>query len=102
MDREQYLMQCLAEEALEVAHRVSKLLRFGPHETQPGQPLDNVQRLVEEIQDFNTVRNLLVMRGSLPAGAFDPSKAKIGKLIKYGEHSRQQGCLNIPEGETLV
>jgi len=59
LSREQYLLKCLEEECAEIAQRVSKSLRFGPHETQPGQPLNNVSRINLELNDLCAVIEML-------------------------------------------
>lgn len=50
LDRE--LLTILAEECCEVGQRVSKALRFGLMEIQPGQPLSNAERISEELGDL--------------------------------------------------
>ncbi len=50
LDRE--LLTILAEECCEVGQRVSKALRFGLMEVQPGQPLSNAERISEELGDL--------------------------------------------------
>jgi NTP pyrophosphatase (non-canonical NTP hydrolase) len=50
LDRE--LLTILAEECCEVGQRVSKALRFGLMEIQPGQPLSNAERIAEELGDL--------------------------------------------------
>jgi hypothetical protein len=59
MTREQHLLIKLSEECAEVAHRVSKALRFGLDEIQPGQDLDNGERLWQEIHDLIAVIEML-------------------------------------------
>lgn len=46
------ILTILIEEAVEIQQRATKLMRFGPTERQPGQELDNVERLSLEIGDF--------------------------------------------------
>ena len=46
------LLVCLIEEASEVQHRATKLLRFGASEVQSGQDKDNTERLSEEVGEF--------------------------------------------------
>lgn len=50
LDRE--LLTILAEECCEVGQRVSKALRFGLMEIQPGQPLSNAERIASELGDL--------------------------------------------------
>lgn len=55
MNRTEYLLCCLAEECTEVGQRVSKALRFGLREVQPMQPLNNAERIREEMRDLLAV-----------------------------------------------
>ena len=59
MNLEQYLLTLLVEECAEVAQRATKAQRFGMNEVQPGQDLNNFQRLNGEINDLMTVMGLL-------------------------------------------
>lgn len=59
MDRTEHLLICLAEECSEVSQRVSKALRFGLQEIQPGQDLTNAQRIVGELVDLLAVVDML-------------------------------------------
>lgn len=52
MNRREHLLIIAAEECSEVAHRISKALRFGLCEIQPGQPLTNAQRILVEYQEL--------------------------------------------------
>lgn len=45
MKRHEHLLSILAEECCEVGQRVSKALRFGLDEVQPGQDLSNAERI---------------------------------------------------------
>lgn len=59
MTRTEHLLTCVAEECLEVAQRATKALRFGLSEVQPGQPLNNAQRIAEELIDLFAVLRML-------------------------------------------
>lgn len=59
MNRSEHLFTILAEEAVEVAHRVTKVLRFGLLEVQPGQTATNVERLHGELCDLAAVLEML-------------------------------------------
>ena len=52
MNRLEHLLTIGAEECAEVAQRISKALRFGLEEVQPGQLLDNAERIREEFTDL--------------------------------------------------
>lgn len=45
MNLQEHLLSCLAEECAEVGQCVSKALRFGLQDAQPGQPLTNLERM---------------------------------------------------------
>lgn len=53
ISRTQALIAKVAEEALEVAARAFKALRFGLSETERGQDQDNAQRLMSEYTDLS-------------------------------------------------
>jgi NTP pyrophosphatase (non-canonical NTP hydrolase) len=48
----QYLTAKLQEEAAEVIQAVSKINRFGPHNSHPDRNTTNLQELVGELEDF--------------------------------------------------
>lgn len=54
-----YLIQCLAEEAVEIAHSASKCLRFGDDNQWPGYEGTALERLAGEINDFKAVLEML-------------------------------------------
>lgn len=88
LKRQQQLLIRLAEECSEVSQRVSKALLFGLFETQEGQPLDNSERLNQEIIDLEAL--IIMLRGE---GYINPSsieaieakKLKVEKYIKYSD-----------------
>ena len=55
---ERELLTILIEEAAEVQQRATKMLRFGIHEVQPGQPHTNRERLSIELGDLMAVITL--------------------------------------------
>ena len=81
MNRNEHLLWILAEECAEVAQRASKAARFGLEEVQPGQPLSNSRRILQE-------------DGCLPADdlrtQIDAKKLKVEKFLRY---SRERGTL---------
>lgn len=95
MNKSEYLLQKLSEECAEVAQRASKCNTFGVHEIQPGQELDNAQRLSDEYADLCAVFGMLIDEGIiLPdenfAIKFSNKKEKVAKFMEY---SREKGCL---------
>lgn len=95
MTENEHLLLCLAEECDEVGQRVMKALRFGLDEIQPGQPLNNAERIVEELQDLISVATILRRRLVLPSCHVpdDVIQAKAAKIAKFMEIGRQNGVL---------
>lgn len=66
MTRIEHLLTILAEECAEVAQQVSKTLRFGPLEVQPGQTLTNAERINMEVMDLMASLEMLNDAGVIP------------------------------------
>jgi len=73
MTRSEHLLVILAEECNEVAQRVSKALRFGLEEIQPGQGKTNAERISDELDDLMAVLEMLCDEGCLDGSPFDSS-----------------------------
>jgi NTP pyrophosphatase (non-canonical NTP hydrolase) len=93
MNRTEHLLTCLAEECAEVAQRVSKALRFGLTEVQPGQGKDNAERIAEELGDLYAVALILADENVIPL-AEAPLTAKREKIERFMSISREQGALS--------
>lgn len=96
ISKEEYLINCLGEEGVEIAQRVFKINRFGLNEIQPGQELNNLQRLQIEITDF--VATLQMLAELMPEfdGDIDLDaavKRKQEKLKKYIKYSQDLGIV---------
>ena len=94
MNKVEYLLTCLAEEAVEVAQRATKAMRFGCAEVQPGQPLSNVQRISQELSEVFALAELLEEEGvkilPLSSDAIERKREKVAAFMKY---SRECGTL---------
>lgn len=100
MTRQEHLLLCLAEECDEVGQRVMKGLRFGLAEVQPGQPLNNADRIVVELQDLIAVAVILGREGALtnPTLVMPATiEAKLAKIERYMAISQHQGVLEGPK-----
>ena len=97
MDKAQYLLMKLAEECAEVAQRAIKQMQFGKLEIQPGQPLTNGERLMQEVNDLGVVLELLIEEKEMPdynerEQEWDKLKeTKIAKMQKYLQLSANLG-----------
>lgn len=96
MTRTEHLLSIVAEECAEVAQQCSKALRFGLTEVQPGQPLNNAQRIAYEYADLVAAMILLSREcdGILPNIGDENLEVKRSKIEHYLEYSRIVGCLN--------
>lgn len=96
MNRSEHLLVCLAEEADEVGQRVAKALRFGLSEVQPGQPLTNADRILEELRDLFAVAEILASEGVIGWAMPDRMEvlAKLNKIERFMAISREQGVLS--------
>lgn len=91
MTETEILLCCLAEECAEVAQRVSKALRFGLSEVQPGQPYNNAVRISVELTDMCAVMEMLEEAGALPQvhtadiqeAALAAKKSKVRAYLEY-------------------
>jgi hypothetical protein len=93
---EREVMEILIEECLEVGQRGTKMLRFGAQEIQPGQPLDNIARLSQEIGNLQHMIKLaaqlnLVDWDHIGEGIIDKKK----QLAKYMQHQRDEGSVKL-------
>ena len=59
MTRDEHLMVIAMEECHEVAQRLSKALRFGMEEVQPGQHMTNRERVTVEVADLRAMFDML-------------------------------------------
>ena len=99
MTRDEHLFNQLSEECAEVAHRVSKLLRFGPGEVQKGQKLSNRARLQGELQDLIATAEMLNREGLI--GNYKPAPAYVRhreqRFERYLRHSDRCGTVTEPK-----
>ncbi len=104
MTRDEHLLAHLSEECVEIAHRVSKALRFGLDETQEGQPLTNGHRIVGELCDLRGVVEFLQERGMLPSSPeLEASfvRMKKEKILHYMLYAEALGTVT-PSFEEVV
>ena len=83
----------MAEECMETAQRITKALRFGLNEVQPGQMLNNLERINVELTDLLGVASLLVDHGVAINPDPDAIVFKKAKVMKFAQYAREQGAL---------
>jgi len=97
MTKTEHLLTIAAEECAEIAHRISKALRFGLNEVQAGQDKTNAERVMEEFYDFVAVIEWLTEEGHLPPmrvrNVEAAVEAKKAKIRRYFQISVEQGTL---------
>jgi hypothetical protein len=87
---EDHLLIALMEECSEISEqcsraaiRVSKALRFGRDEVQPGQLLDNSQRVVAELGDLRATAEYLEEIGVLPPDHRARKRKKLDAFLRF-------------------
>lgn len=100
LNKEQYLLTLIQEECAELSQRASKALRFGLHEIQDGQELNNWERLKGEYTDLWTV--ICMLDAELLILEVEPIREKIDKIKKYMGLSQDRGILEDEIGRDFV
>jgi len=97
MTKQEYLIQCLSEEASEVAQAASKCLRFGLDNEWPGYNGTALDRMLEEVYDFLAVFEMIEKEISGADVPYDRAIkmmcAKKNKVASMMEYSRARGVL---------
>ena len=84
MTRDEHLLTIAAEECNELAQRLTKALRFGRSETQPGHTENNEQRIVGEFTDLLAAMEMAGFPlGVVNGRALDAKVAKVEKFLRY-------------------
>jgi NTP pyrophosphatase (non-canonical NTP hydrolase) len=88
----EHLLTCLAEECAEiseqcarVAVRVSKALRFGLGEVQPGQLLTNAERIAAELADLAALVATLEGAGIIGTSQVARKREKLKTFMDYAK-----------------
>lgn len=103
MKIEEYLLLRLAEECAEIAQRITKALSFGLDEVQPGQYFNNAERIVEEINDFEAVKEICERHGIILNNYISGNyHKKLEKIRKFAAISAEKGTLPQSELERLI
>lgn len=83
MTVQEHLLVGIMEECDELSQRISKALRFGMEEVQPGQELTNRQRIIYELNDLIG----LLKFASLYEERVTQQRDKVAKFNKYLEYA---------------
>lgn len=101
MNTQDHLLVVAIEEAVEVAKRLSKILRFGPNDVEPGQQYTALQRaqgeiydLIAAFQDLNENGIVPIPMDKLAELAVSSKRLKVQYML---EHSRNVGRLSDEE-----
>jgi NTP pyrophosphatase (non-canonical NTP hydrolase) len=97
MHETEYLLTCLSEECSEVAHRVSKAIRFTREECEPGQNYTNAERIVLELADLIAVMEILIDQRVItdPRNEIAHIAAKKEKVERFMDYSEKIGALLV-------
>ena len=104
MNKTEYLLVCLMEEAAEIQQIASKCLRFGLNNYHPDHPeIDNLDELQRELTDFDAIRFMLnqsdvIYKSYSGVGEMTP---KIQKVMHFMEVSKACGTLSASDNPEL-
>lgn len=94
MNKQEYLLNKAQQECQEVAQRISKAMEFGLDEKEPGQDLNNAQRIRYEWNDLKASMVMLENEIGIDLSfCQDMINNKINKVNHYSEYSKKLGCL---------
>ena len=82
LNKSTYLLICLIEECAEIIQRVCKAIRFGMDEIQPGQDLNNLERISQEVDDFQGITTMLDTECDLRVLRFNDKAIPLAKRIQ--------------------
>lgn len=92
MNRQEHLLLILSEECVEVAHAVSKSLRFGLDDYWNDKPI-NKDQISQEMGDLFGIYFMLLKEGFINAPAQSLINDKQIKVEKYLLYSKEKGTL---------
>ncbi len=104
MNRAEHILDVVGEEGSEVAQRVSKALRFGLLEMQPGQDETNAERIRGEFYDLIGAYGMAVNEGLLPPMNLEPGHVqaliayKTERVERFMALARESGALVEQDG----
>lgn len=99
MNREEHLLCIVGEECAEIAKEVSKALRFGMEEVEPGGTETNAERIQSEYCDLMAAMQMLgecnkaIYKGWDAPRLEKHLKDKKAKVEKYLKYSAMRGTL---------
>lgn len=97
MNKQEYLLACLAEECSEITKSAMKASRFGMNDHYPDKPIPtNKESIEQECVDLIGVMALMLEEGIINLTNDDimiGAQKKKEKLLKFMEYSRQTGNL---------
>lgn len=105
MNRKEYLLNKIAQEAVEVAKEATKCLEFGTDDSYPlSTGESDGHKLRREFLELVSVIGMAAKEGFLPefspSEAIDIIEAKEEKVNYWAEYSKKKGCLVIDRDES--
>lgn len=94
MTRQEHLLIILAEECSEVIKEVSKALRFGLNDKEPGQSYTNAERITLELSELRGVQELCEREGLIDLGMLYDCEEKKKRVEEYMKVSFNCGTLD--------
>ena len=92
MDRKQYLLTKIAEEASEIAQIALKTQQFGMYSKHPGETTNNIENLHKEVTDLQAVFRMYCEEVQVDDTIHEFAiQDKISKVERYYQISKQLG-----------
>jgi hypothetical protein len=88
-----YLLLCLEEEAIEIAHAISKVIRFTPHDSHTIGGPTNIMKLQHEFNDMLAIVEMLEEHGFSFVRNQKAIDAKKQRTLDYMDYSRKLGVV---------
>ena len=79
MNKAEYLLVCLTEEAAEISQAVCKIQRFGPDNSETSTTKTNIEQLTTEVNDLVAILELLSEEGVILPNLYCKEQVELKK-----------------------
>ena len=79
MNKVEYLLVCLTEEAAEISQAACKIQRFGPDNSETSTAKTNIEKLITEVNDLVAILELLSEEGVILPNLYCKEQVELKK-----------------------